>query len=90
VKPLLLLLATSLMLTGCMSHFKPPESPGTRLVTWVVSEDLHECAALKQYSHLWGCAKWSDFSCTIYTKPRTSVEVLGHEVRHCFEGHFHP
>lgn len=40
---------------------------------------------------------WSDFgACTIYIKPieeydseRTYNELLGHELRHCFEGEFH-
>jgi hypothetical protein len=40
------------------------------------------------------CATWtwtvSNIAvCTIYTEKRTSHEILGHELRHCFEGEFH-
>ena len=28
--------------------------------------------------------------CTIYTSKRTTMETVGHEVRHCFQGSFHP
>lgn len=37
------------------------------------------------------CAVWyvSRNECTIYTAPTVSHTVLGHELRHCFEGHFH-
>jgi len=38
-----------------------------------------------------GCATWSKArqACTIYTPRVTTHTVLGHELRHCFEGHFH-
>lgn len=37
------------------------------------------------------CAVWSVSrqECTIVTGPSTTHLALGHEVRHCFEGHFH-
>ena len=37
------------------------------------------------------CAIWSvrTKECTIVTGPTTTHLALGHEVRHCFEGHFH-
>ncbi len=37
------------------------------------------------------CAVWNVKTnvCTIMTEAHASEEVLGHEVRHCFEGHFH-
>ncbi|PUE06387.1 hypothetical protein B9Z51_16375 [Limnohabitans sp. T6-5] len=37
------------------------------------------------------CAVWNVKTnvCTIMTEPYASDEVIGHEVRHCFEGHFH-
>lgn len=38
-----------------------------------------------------GCAMWdaSKSICTIVTPTVTSHAVLGHELRHCFEGEFH-
>lgn len=37
------------------------------------------------------CAIWSVAAreCTIVTGRQTTHVALGHEVRHCFEGHFH-
>lgn len=37
------------------------------------------------------CAIWSTSQkeCTIVTSRTTTHVALGHEVRHCFEGHFH-
>ena len=28
-------------------------------------------------------------SCTVVTGKRTNLEILGHEIRHCFQGAFH-
>jgi len=28
--------------------------------------------------------------CTIVIPEKTSNNILGHEIRHCFQGHFHP
>ena len=37
------------------------------------------------------CAVWytSTNECTIYTAKNVSHTILGHEMRHCFEGQFH-
>jgi hypothetical protein len=37
------------------------------------------------------CAMWDVMKaeCTVVTGPVTTQVALGHEVRHCFEGHFH-
>ena len=37
------------------------------------------------------CAIWSAAAneCRVITGPNPNHVVLGHEVRHCFEGHFH-
>jgi len=37
------------------------------------------------------CAFWNRRTreCVVVTSPNTTHTVLGHEVRHCFEGHFH-
>jgi hypothetical protein len=37
------------------------------------------------------CSIWSRSTneCTIVTDPNPDHVVIGHEVRHCFEGHFH-
>lgn len=35
------------------------------------------------------CAFWEDKKCTIIVGPRVNNDILGHEVRHCFQGNFH-
>lgn len=37
------------------------------------------------------CALWNTKTqeCTIVTKPTTTHVIMGHEVHHCFLGHFH-
>jgi len=38
-----------------------------------------------------GCATWIKHAnvCEIYLPPNPSIEVKGHELRHCFDGAFH-
>ena len=66
---------------------------------WLVREDVRQyCARAIQMGQEQAfitpplaCAVWnkSTQECTIVTGTTTSHVVLGHEVRHCFEGHFH-
>jgi hypothetical protein len=39
------------------------------------------------------CAFWKEHlfghQCIIYTAKKTTLEILGHEIRHCFMGAFH-
>ena len=68
-------------------------------INWEVRDDVaHFCAHAKsmgrEQSYLtppMGCAIWDILKaeCTVVTGPVTSHVALGHELRHCFEGHFH-
>ena len=68
-------------------------------IHWEVRDDVaHFCAHAKsmgrQQSYLtppMACAIWDILKaeCTIVTGPVTNHVALGHELRHCFEGHFH-
>ncbi len=68
-------------------------------INWEVRADVaHFCAHAKsmgrEQSYLtppMGCAIWDILKgeCTVVTGPVTSHVALGHELRHCFEGHFH-
>jgi hypothetical protein len=68
-------------------------------INWEVRADVaHFCAQAKsmgrEQSYLtppMGCAIWDILKgeCTVVTGPVTSHAALGHELRHCFEGHFH-
>lgn len=68
-------------------------------VTWEVRPDAADFCSkvLKQKGefmamHPLGCSIWVPKSnlCKIFTNPNPNHVVLGHELRHCFEGHFHP
>ena len=68
-------------------------------VRWEVREDAQTfCAnALRMdkstayFTPPLACTLWNvkKSECTIVTGPSTSHLALGHELRHCFEGHFH-
>jgi hypothetical protein len=67
-------------------------------LTWIVRPDVTEyCSQANivknkgMMSTSIACAIWSENTqtCTIVTSPNPNHVVLGHEVRHCFEGHFH-
>lgn len=64
-------------------------------VKWIVLDDATpHCSRLSgipMHNNLApiACATWSNDICTIYTSKKTSHMVLGHELRHCFEGYFH-
>lgn len=35
------------------------------------------------------CSFWSKNTCTIIVEYKTNNDILGHELRHCFQGNFH-
>jgi hypothetical protein len=73
-----------LLLTGCGTFVAEPRY--SRIVlTWDIAENIEEKCGLNAI----GCAKWRGNKCTIITPRETTLETLGHEVRHCFEGHWH-
>lgn len=68
-------------------------------VRWEVRQDVQTfCAnamrldkSTAYFTPPLACAMWNvaRSECTIVTGPTTSHLALGHELRHCFEGHFH-
>ena len=62
-------------------------------VEWIVTERVDEmCQGLAPLSNgrkYVACTKFNDTSCVVYTKPNLTLAELGHEMRHCFEGHWH-
>lgn len=76
----------------------PKDTPS--VIRWVVVDDPDaECRAARGDSNkdfarrtggeIKACARYTNKSCTIITGPETSHAILGHELRHCFEGKFH-
>ena len=67
-------------------------------LSWDIRPDAAEvCAKISKSSHTnngtapIACAVWTVAKkhCTIITTPNPNHVVLGHELRHCFEGQFH-
>jgi hypothetical protein len=68
-------------------------------IRWEVREDVAQVCAKaihmgKEQAYITppvACAVWDlpKKECTVITGPKPTHVVLGHEVRHCFEGRFH-
>lgn len=68
-------------------------------VTWmVVSNPVRTCneegrKRIKDFKGLSyvpeACAIWDGDKCTIITSKKPTMHSLGHELRHCFQGHWH-
>lgn len=81
---------------------KPPAQRVMNVVSlrWEVRDDVAAyCAKVtgmgRERAYItppMACAIWSVAAkeCTIVTSRKTTHLALGHEVRHCFEGQFHP
>jgi hypothetical protein len=72
------------------------------MVAWVVLDDVHAfcmddlnmsqpvgAQALTPRGKVLACSRNTGNTCTIFTAKDTSMTLLGHELRHCFEGAFH-
>lgn len=84
------------------ANFTPLPTPERRMnqvkLTWEVRDDVESYCKQRQLdkgvsikgTHV-ACAVWSvqHQTCRIVTGEQVSHVVLGHELRHCFEGHFH-
>jgi len=90
------------ILTGCVSlsdnSFKAvkPEKRLTNKTTvmWITVDDVDAtCKSLNtsftKDMNILGCAEMDRNWCKIYTNKNTTMTVLGHELRHCFEGYWH-
>ena len=100
-----LALALALLATGCSitTHIPPelafeskPVANGIQ-ITWVPSDNpTAECKRLfpkpmTYHPVIAACAGWDRTAntCTVVTGTTTTHQILGHEIRHCFEGNFH-
>jgi hypothetical protein len=88
----------ALLLAGCSSFtalpYKERVTEAT-VVTWLTFDDVEkQCikAGAKdpgQFGIISGCVIYNQKFCRIITGKTTTMETLGHELRHCFEGKFH-
>jgi len=92
----LLSLLSSIAVAGPDVPFVQKPDSQSVTITWITAGDITEqCHAVGlpyRYDGWQGCATVSvdGKSCVIYTNKHTSHEILGHEIRHCFQGAFHP
>ena len=78
-------------------NFHQPAGKANMIVRWLtVSDERLQaiCAAVtdKIYAGkvFLGCTgKTSGGTCVIHTSTDTTHQILGHELRHCFQGNFH-
>ena len=89
------------LLGACASAPKP--APDQIVVVWQRVDDIqatcNQLSGRKELFRLRGCSKWSDSAqsrtCAIYAPaPKSEMDTqafatLGHELMHCFEGHWH-
>lgn len=94
-----------LLFTGCASNpnahnhledFTVGQRQMTRTITWrVVPDDQVEpmCQQITggrfAKNYILACAAWRGNSCTVITGTNTDTALLGHEIRHCYDGDFH-
>jgi hypothetical protein len=68
----------------------------TMTITWEVVDDVNRACAAEYAKYgaklpyqMDACAVWTKSTCKIITKKRPTEEDIGHEIRHCFQEHFH-
>jgi hypothetical protein len=96
MKPVAALFA--ILISGCAYNipkeeaFEPKPLSTVMQVRWIAVEDPNRaCKRFGPMPIVGACAIW-DFAkqtCTVITGQITTMQALGHEVRHCFEGDFH-
>ena len=78
--------------------FTPAPTVPAVAITWIAADDpTAECKRLwpermGMHPLVPACAGWNHQTgkCTVVTGKPTTHQILGHEIRHCFEGVFHP
>ena len=94
-----LLILCSLILAGCGDQFNTPVkreyTDQSRTITWQEVDTEGElnaaCGRSGEDKRILGCAYMhrQTASCTIFTYRNPSLDVLGHEMLHCFTGRWH-
>ena len=64
-----------------------------KIIRWVVVENVSAVCQNKMPAlagqRILACSEYNNHSCTIYTGLVTDMAIVGHEIRHCFEGQWH-
>jgi hypothetical protein len=90
-----LLLAVSLPVWSAPQHnitFTPAENLPEVSVRWVPVDNVDEVCrfyGVQTHRNIAACSVYDGKKCLIITAKTLDMAVLGHEVRHCFEGRWH-
>lgn len=64
-----------------------------KIIRWVVVENVSAVCQAKMpllgNQRVLACSEYNNRMCTIYTGRVTDMAIVGHEIRHCFEGAWH-
>ena len=64
-----------------------------KIIRWVVVENVSAVCQNKMPAlagqRILACSEYNNQTCTIYTGLITDMAIVGHEIRHCFEGQWH-
>lgn len=63
-------------------------------ITWHVVDDIVQACNTVMYKKKYNpnvvaCAQRSGIVCDVYTARKLDLAILGHEIRHCYEGAWH-
>ena len=92
-----------LVLSGCATsqtsnpvyniQFEAQPNLPEKNIRWVVVENVSEfCQAKSPWlgnQRVLACSEYNSRLCIIYTGRTTDLAIVGHEIRHCFEGQWH-
>ena len=95
-----LLLAMAVLLSSSMAtalsyniQFEAQPNLSEKNIRWVVVENVSEfCQAKSPWlgnQRVLACSEYNSRLCIIYTGRTTDLAIVGHEIRHCFEGQWH-
>ena len=95
-----LTLIAALLVASGMAHaqsyniqFEAQPNLPEKIIRWVVVEDVSRFCQAKMpllgNQRVLACSEYNNRSCTIYTGRVTDMAIVGHEIRHCFEGAWH-
>jgi hypothetical protein len=95
----LTLIAALLLASGMASaqsyniQFEARPNLPEKIIRWVVLENVSSFCQGKMPAlsnqRILACSEYNNHTCTIYTGPVTDMAIVGHEIRHCFEGQWH-
>jgi hypothetical protein len=95
----LTLIAALLLASGMASaqsyniQFEARPNLPDKTIRWVVVENVSAVCQNKMPAlagqRILACSEYNNHTCTIYTGLVTDMAIVGHEIRHCFEGQWH-